>query len=531
MADPQSNIDIFVAYSQADEEWTHSWLLRRLQQANLRVATQEAFIPGQPKVMNWERSLKESRHLLLVISPAWLDDNWQSFAAQLGHELDPDASQGRVIPLLLKECQDLPGQLRRLEPVDFLDEARRKKELARLLRAVQPDASAQMPISPQTEKPTEQTVVTPPAPEPITPRRHDLPPCPFVAGARITDPRLFVGRREELRVLRDRMTGAQPTSLNLYGERRMGKSSLLYHFFQSWPQRVSDPSRFVVVYLSLQDARTGTEEDFYRAVAGGLAERPGLQANAAALTRLRQSRWSRESFSAAMEAVHWAGLLPVLCLDEFDNLFEKDAPFDDGFFDSLRALMDDSHLMLILSTHQMLDVYRKRKRLTSSFFNVGHALPLGRFPAEEAGELVRLPASTVPDAQAALGVDEQRTALEWGDRHPYLLQLAASALCDARRNGRDSAWARRQFDVQAQRLPQPSTARRLLRPLRLLRWLVWELPRLLGSLAQRIGMRVDEAMSWLIGMAILLALALGLFGLLSQTQILALLAGLFGISP
>ena len=69
MADPQFSTDIFVAYSQADEEWTHDWLLPRLQRANLRVATQEAFIPGRPKVMNWERNLRESRHLLLVISP------------------------------------------------------------------------------------------------------------------------------------------------------------------------------------------------------------------------------------------------------------------------------------------------------------------------------------------------------------------------------------------------------------------------------------------------------------------------------
>jgi len=368
---------------------------------------------------------------------------------------------------------------------------------------------------------------TPPQPAP-PPTPHSLPPCPFVAGSRIIDPRLFVGRRDELRVLRDRMTGAQPTSLNLYGERRIGKSSLLYHFFQSWTQRVSAAERFVVVYLSLQDARTDTEEAFYRAVALGLAERPGIQSHPNARNSLRTSRWDRQAFNSAIESVHQAGLLPVLCLDEFDALFEKNAPFDDRFFDNLRALMDGSHLMLILSTHLPLDVYRKQKRLTSSFFNLGHTLPLDRLSPEEAGELVRLPASTVADALPALGLDEQQTALAWGDRHPYLLQLAASALCDAQRTGKDKAWARRQFDAQAKRLPQPPLARRLLYPFR---WLLWDFPRSIGSLAQRIGVRVDEMMSWLIGMGILLALALGLAGLLSQTQILSLLAGLFGISP
>lgn len=54
--------------------------------------------------------------------------------------------------------------------------------------------------------------------------------CPFFAGSTITDPRFFVGRREALKLLSDRMQGSQPTSINVVGRHKTGKSSLLVHF-------------------------------------------------------------------------------------------------------------------------------------------------------------------------------------------------------------------------------------------------------------------------------------------------------------
>jgi hypothetical protein len=59
------------------------------------------------------------------------------------------------------------------------------------------------------------------------------------------------------------MSGVQPTSVNVVGDKRIGKSSLLYHFSQTWEQRVLEPSRYVVIYLSLQDADCHIEEEFY----------------------------------------------------------------------------------------------------------------------------------------------------------------------------------------------------------------------------------------------------------------------------
>jgi len=179
----------------------------------------------------------------------------------------------------------------------------------------------------------------------------------------------------------------------------------------------------------------------------------------------------------------------------------------------------------VLASLRPLDVYRRRHRLTSSFFNLGHTLSLGDLTGEEAADLVRLPASTVSGASTALGLEEQRLARQWGSHHPYLLQLAASCLCQARQEGRDVDWARRCFDQQATRLRR---RRRLPNFRRLFRLLTWELPGTLGRLAGRLGGAVDEARNWLVGMVIILIFLLVLVGFLGWEQLMDLLRYILG---
>jgi uncharacterized protein len=95
--------------------------------------------------------------------------------------------------------------------------------------------------------------------------------CPFVAGSMITDPRYFVGCKEALDFLSSKMTAAQLTSINVVGKLKMGKSSLLYHFCQTYEQRVQrygrQPKDYAVIYhLSMQKNRYRDEERFYTAI-------------------------------------------------------------------------------------------------------------------------------------------------------------------------------------------------------------------------------------------------------------------------
>lgn len=332
------------------------------------------------------------------------------------------------------------------------------------------------------------------------------PGCPFLAGPKIENPQYFVGRTEALDSITSRAIGSQPTSINVVGKRRIGKSSLLYHFCQTYEQRVQrygrEPSEFVAIYLSLQDNQCRQEASFYHAVAQKLLDRPSVQGNPDLTAPLKGGSLDRLSFAEAMDEWKVQKVLPILCLDKIEELFERANEFNNDFYDSLRSLMDRNALMLVVTSAERLDNYSRKHRLTSDFFNLGHVLPLKELTEMEAIDLVRLPNPNAP----ALSPEKQKLALEWGGRHPYLLQLAGSFLWEARRQDRDVSWAKQQFDREAQR----GLVRRWWRPLRLL---FWDLPLKLGSLANSIRRNWGSIKIWISGIVILICVALFLLGM------------------
>jgi len=343
------------------------------------------------------------------------------------------------------------------------------------------------------------------------------PSNPFLAGPMITDPRYFVGRKAELDAITSRMTGSQPVSLNVVGRRRIGKSSLLYHFFQTYEQRVQDPNRYAVIYLDLQDAQYHRENKLYHAIAEQLYYLPKVRSQNT-LTRPFQKvkTFERQTFSAVMAELKRQGLLPVLCLDEFEALFSHPQEFDNGFFDNLRSLMNGNNLMLVVASHRKLDFYRDRYGLTSSFFNLGHTLVLEELTEGEAKELlVSLPGRM--GFSSGLSLDEQRLAREWGKCHPFLLQLAGYFLWEARQQGQNVGWAKARFDQEAQRVPRAKFNFTKLLPL--LRLLLWNLPVRLGKMVKNIGLIVNDAIAWGIGISLIVLIVLTVLGLIPGTQV------------
>lgn len=297
----------------------------------------------------------------------------------------------------------------------------------------------------------------------------------------IKNPQGFVGRKDELATLTNLMSGSQPTSVNIVGERRIGKSSLLYHFFQTWQQRVHPTKlqNYAVIYLSLQGAACGQEETLYTAVAHQLLRCPTVQDKRSWQRRWQADSFTRTVFADTVRQAKAAGILPVLCLDEFEQLFEYREQFDDGFYDSLRDLMNDCVLMIITASRRLLDEYRNEHRLTSSFFNLGQCVRLDRFSDAEAQQLIALP----EPSSAALSAPYQQYALQWGQRHPLLLQLAAQKLWEAQQYGYSADWAQRKFRPEANRLYQELRAPRNWP--RSLYWIVFNLPMRAGSLASK----------------------------------------------
>lgn len=351
-----------------------------------------------------------------------------------------------------------------------------------------------------------------------------LPPCPFVAGAKITDAQFFVGRDKELQVITAGMTATPPVSINVVGRRRIGKSSLLYHVFQTWEQRVEEPLRYVVVYISLQEVRCQSEEEFYHAVGRQLWSRPLVQAQPALSDPLRTKPFNRLAFSSALGYWKRQGVLPAICLDEFECLVRSPQVFNDDFFNNLRSLLDSGALMLIVASLRELAFYRRRHGLTSSFFNLGRVLPLEELGEEAARDLVRLPASKISEAQPALSMEEQTFARQLGGCHPYLLQLAGVLLWEAQQLGKEGNWVRARFEREAQQVPGYSfNSRRWGGVVQVLAWL----PLKLGRMVRGVRGTADEIGNLSAGILILLAVIVVLLGAFNWEPLQNLLRGIF----
>lgn len=134
MAEPTSyRYDVFISYHPRDGDWVWDWLLPRLEQAGLRVCIdQNCFQPGAPVATEIERAVGESRRTLAMMTPAWVESQWDQFEALLIQQKDAAARIRRLIPLLLKPC-DPPDRIKLLQWVDFTDAGRQEEQLGRVI--------------------------------------------------------------------------------------------------------------------------------------------------------------------------------------------------------------------------------------------------------------------------------------------------------------------------------------------------------------------------------------------------------------
>jgi len=136
--------DVFISYSPTDRDWVEQWLIPPLEHAKLRVSVDyRDFIAGMPRLENIERAITNSRRTLVVLTPEWLDSEWNAFEGLLVRSLDPAARQRKLLPLLLRPCE-LPVALAALERLDLSAERHWEGEILRLIR----DVEDSIPVTP-----------------------------------------------------------------------------------------------------------------------------------------------------------------------------------------------------------------------------------------------------------------------------------------------------------------------------------------------------------------------------------------------
>lgn len=326
-------------------------------------------------------------------------------------------------------------------------------------------------------------------------------PNPFFFAGKITNAEHFVGREKELKKIFGYLDVAQTGQIQhaaLVGERRMGKSSLLYHISQVYQKNLPDPRKYCFVYLDLDEPHCHTQYGLLRLILEKLDLPAPAQPTLKRFYELIENKHVKDNI--------W----PVLLIDEFEHLSQRAVEFPDSFYDALRSLGNNNLVGLVTASQHPLSDLADQGKLTSPFFNIFHQIDLGGFTDIEANALLnRGRVSDSPFTE-----DDCNQILKIAGKYPARLQIVASLAYQAKSGDNKPDW--KAIKAEALKEPPfntsaPHKANGLLAPFK---WLFWHMPQYLGHTILVVigrGGQTNETTDCLIGyLALIIA-----FGLLA----------------
>jgi len=383
--------DVFISYSHADQEWVRGDLLPQLEGVGLKVIIDyRDFEIGVPSLINMERAVENSRHTLIVLTPAWLKSEWTEFESLLAGTADPVGRRRKLIPLMLKSCK-LPSRIAMLAYADFTQPHDHANQFSRLLEQLRSTSTTARP-------PVEEF-------------------SPFIAGPPITHPHNFLGRKRELKRLFNLWKRPPLQNAAIIGPRRSGKTSLLLYLksITTTPsaqlrsgQRADwlpEPERYCWIFVDFQDPRVGSREGLLRYL----------------LASLNLPAPHPCDLERCMDVVSHGLRTPTeILLDEIGVALQRYPELDDFFWEGLRSLATTQvggNLAFVLATGEPPAKLAGTSGLGSPFFNIfGYTATLGPLTEPEARVLIASSPVSFPPA------DVDWILAESG-RWPLLLQI------------------------------------------------------------------------------------------------------------
>jgi len=241
---------------------------------------------------------------------------------------------------------------------------------------------------------------------------------PFVNTSMIKNTEDFIGRKREVKYITDRISKMQCSSV--VGERRIGKSSLLYYIHKTYESELSE--EYKIIYLDLQSAKMHTPPVFLSEILRGFdVDANIIKEGAPLITNLSK-------FEECIEKLN-EKIKPIVCLDEFENITKRTNDFTDDFFESMRSLGNSSKMAYITASQTSLAKLCRDGKLTSSFYNIFTTINLGRFSDDEAREFVRSGRSPID-----FNEEEIEFILDLGENHPLYLEIACWHVLESKIN-------------------------------------------------------------------------------------------------
>jgi Cdc6-like AAA superfamily ATPase len=252
---------------------------------------------------------------------------------------------------------------------------------------------------------------------------------PFIPAGPVP-PERFINREREVDAILNRLLVARPGSSAIYGEARIGKTSLLHYLKSEKVRKDWDitPEGFTFIYTDCGGIDDPLRLNFWKTMYIKLRNKI-QDPQAAQVLEARPIRENdltlslQEMFNELSKLNHRI----VILLDEFENVIRKDVPL----LRTLRALIAEQLVSLIVSTTVYLpDLVRDIDLGGGQTFERPFDIrELGYFSRDETNSLIDQALEG-----SAVTFDSQDRQFIWdvSQGHPFKVQFACSRLFEAK---------------------------------------------------------------------------------------------------
>lgn len=178
-----------------------------------------------------------------------------------------------------------------------------------------------------------------------------IEPNPFIVGNPIRSESMFFGREDDFRYVQTKLEGSsQGTVVVLCGERRTGKSSILYQILNG---RLGE--RFIPVFIDLQEMVVSNDREFFHRIARLIAEAVEMERDEVERFAIRDEKLNPyHQFVDFLDSVlaRIGDRTLLLLVDEYELLESKveEGRIDSEIFLFLAGLMDNKERLSFVFT-------------------------------------------------------------------------------------------------------------------------------------------------------------------------------------
>ena len=249
---------------------------------------------------------------------------------------------------------------------------------------------------------------------------------PYVTRSPVKNPDGFYGREGIMKKIFRDIGRKQMQSHCIIGERRIGKTSLLYQIINGDVQKryLGEIESFIFLGTDVALFPDAPSAAFFEEWARKISEISG---------QVPPKSPGYLSFRRFLEEITETGYRVIVLLDEFEAT-AANANLDRGFFEFLRALTQNYNVSFILFSRNPLQYFLRTEKFrsiySSPFFNTLNISYLKFLEEPDARNLIEEPAQKVGTDIT----DFKDFILEQVYCHPFLLQVLCSIIFDCKKS-------------------------------------------------------------------------------------------------